>query len=100
MRKLRMAVVGAGRLGGFHAQKLAQMQDVDLLAVVDPVPAQRNRVATECRTRPLADPSEIVVTEPVMAMAFGSGLEFVPRGEEELRGLPGRWRLWSVADGT
>ncbi|MBN2475649.1 MAG: Gfo/Idh/MocA family oxidoreductase [Pirellulales bacterium] len=55
MRKLRVAVVGAGRLGGFHAQKLADAADVELVAVVDPLPAARNRVAAKCRTQPLGD---------------------------------------------
>ena len=48
--KLRMAVIGCGRLGGFHAQKLAHRDDVALVAVVDPLPANRQRVATECHT--------------------------------------------------
>lgn len=55
MKRLRLAVIGAGRLGGFHAQKAAAHPDVDLVAVVDPVPAARNRVAAECRTQALAD---------------------------------------------
>ena len=46
-----MAVIGAGRLGGFHAQKLAARDDVELVAVVDPLPANRQRVAAECRHR-------------------------------------------------
>jgi predicted dehydrogenase len=50
-----MAVVGAGRLGGFHARKLAASEQVKLLAVVDPLPAARNRLAAECHTRALAD---------------------------------------------
>ena len=54
-------------------------------------------VHTAARVQALAEPGEVVVTEPVMSMSFGSGLEFMPRGEEELRGLPGRWRLWSLA---
>ncbi len=49
-----MAVIGAGRLGSFHAQKLAARQDVLLAAVVDSVPAQRNRLASVCRAEPLA----------------------------------------------
>lgn len=55
MNKLRIAVIGAGRLGGFHAQKLAQREDVELVAVVDPIAANRNRVAAECRTHARAD---------------------------------------------
>jgi len=55
VKHLRLAVIGAGRLGGFHAQKAAANPDVELVAVVDPVPAARNRVAAECHTRALAD---------------------------------------------
>ncbi len=55
MKKLRTAVVGAGRLGGFHAQKLAALPDVELTAVVDPDPAARNRVAAACNTQALPD---------------------------------------------
>ncbi len=46
--KLRVAVIGAGRLGGFHAQKLAARRDVELLAVVDPLPENRERTAAAC----------------------------------------------------
>jgi predicted dehydrogenase len=55
MQKLRLAVIGAGRLGGFHAQKLAAFDDVELLAVVDPSAENRNRVAAACHTDALAD---------------------------------------------
>jgi predicted dehydrogenase len=48
-------VVGAGRLGGFHAQKLARFPDVELVAVVDPVAAARSRLAAQCGAQALAD---------------------------------------------
>ncbi len=47
---LRVAVIGAGRLGGFHAQKLAGMANVELVGVVDPLPANRDRLAAQLRT--------------------------------------------------
>lgn len=55
MNDLRIAVIGAGRLGGFHAQKLAALPGVNLVAVADPLESQRQRVAAECRTRAVAD---------------------------------------------
>jgi predicted dehydrogenase len=55
-----MAVIGAGRLGGFHAQKLAARDDVKLLAVVDPIQASRDRVATLCHTEAFADYSGLL----------------------------------------
>jgi predicted dehydrogenase len=55
MNKLRIAVIGAGRLGGFHAQKLAARDDVELMAVVDPVAAARDTLAAQCHAKGLAD---------------------------------------------
>jgi predicted dehydrogenase len=55
MNKLRIAVIGAGRLGGFHAQKLAARPDVELLAIVDPIPESRDKVAAACHCTALAD---------------------------------------------
>jgi predicted dehydrogenase len=55
MKKLRFAVIGCGRLGGFHAQKLAASEDVALKAVVDPIAENRDRVAAECHTEARAD---------------------------------------------
>ncbi len=47
-RKLKMAVVGTGRLGRFHAQKLAASDRVELVGVADPAASHRDRVAAEC----------------------------------------------------
>ena len=86
MKRLRLAVVGAGRLGGFHAQKLAQMEDVDLVGVIDPVPAQCKRVAAQCATRALADPVEIMDRLDAAVIAAPTrfhhqlGMEFLDRG--------------------
>ncbi|MEA1950332.1 MAG: Gfo/Idh/MocA family oxidoreductase, partial [Planctomycetota bacterium] len=53
MKPIRLAVIGAGRLGGFHAQKAAASKNIELVAVVDPLADNRNRVASECNTMPL-----------------------------------------------
>jgi len=55
VKPLRIAIVGAGRLGRFHAQKAAARDDVELVAVVDPDQQARDRVATECNTESRAD---------------------------------------------
>lgn len=59
MRKLRLAVVGAGRLGGFHAQKIARSSDAELYAVVDPLPESRQRIAAELGCLALDDYRQI-----------------------------------------
>lgn len=60
MKKLKIAVIGAGRLGGFHAQKLSKMADINLAAVVDPLPANRRRVSAECLCPELADHRDLL----------------------------------------
>lgn len=54
-RPLRVGVIGAGRLGGFHAQKLAANADVELVGVVDPDVKARTRVAEQCETGSFSD---------------------------------------------
>jgi class 3 adenylate cyclase len=43
-----------------------------------------------------AGPSEIVVSSTVKDLVVGSGIQFVERGERELKGVPDRWRLFAV----
>jgi class 3 adenylate cyclase len=49
------------------------------------------------RVGALASPGEVLVSSIVNDLGAGSGIEFVDRGEHELKGVPGRWRLFSVA---
>jgi class 3 adenylate cyclase len=44
-----------------------------------------------------AGPGELVVSGTVKDLVVGSGIAFEDRGEHELRGVPGKWRLWTVA---
>ncbi len=55
MSRLRLAVVGAGHLGRIHARLAAAMEEVQLVAVVDPVAEAREQVAADTGAKPLAD---------------------------------------------
>jgi class 3 adenylate cyclase len=44
-----------------------------------------------------AAPGEVLVSGTVKDLVVGSGIRFEDRGEQELRGVPGQWRLWAVA---
>jgi class 3 adenylate cyclase len=44
-----------------------------------------------------ADPGEVVVSSTVKDLVVGSGIDFEDRGERELKGVPGMWRLFAVA---
>jgi class 3 adenylate cyclase len=44
-----------------------------------------------------ARPGEVLVSSTVKDLVVGSGLEFEDRGEHELKGVPGIWRLYAVS---
>jgi class 3 adenylate cyclase len=48
------------------------------------------------RVQSLAQAGEILVSRTVVDLVVGSGIEFGDRGEYELRGVPGTWRLFVV----
>jgi class 3 adenylate cyclase len=48
------------------------------------------------RVAELARPGEVLTSSTVRDLVVGSGLEFQDRGEHELRGIEGRWRLLAV----
>jgi class 3 adenylate cyclase len=44
----------------------------------------------------LAEPGQVLVSEIVRGHMVGAGIEFDDRGEHELKGVPGTWRLYAV----
>jgi class 3 adenylate cyclase len=49
------------------------------------------------RVAALARPGEVLVSGTVRDLVVGSGIEFAERGDHELRGVPGSWKLFAVA---
>jgi predicted dehydrogenase len=60
MSKLRTAVIGAGYLGRFHAQKYAALADCELRAVCDASTTVAAAVAAECHCRAVSDYHELL----------------------------------------
>jgi predicted dehydrogenase len=90
MQKIRTAVIGVGYLGRFHAQKYAQAEGCELVAVVDSRPEAREPVATELGTQPLAEHGTLLgqvdavsVVTPTPAH-FGIAREFLESGAHVL----------------
>jgi class 3 adenylate cyclase len=50
------------------------------------------------RVAHLAGAGEVFVSSTVKDLVAGSGIEFTDWGEHELKGVPGRWRLFAVQD--
>jgi predicted dehydrogenase len=80
---LRAAVVGAGYLGAFHAEKYAALNDVELVAVVD-VDLQRAQVvAGRCRTQAATDYRALFDRVDCVSLAVPTPLHF-PLAQELL----------------
>jgi class 3 adenylate cyclase len=54
--------------------------------------------AIGARVGGLAGPSEILISQTVKDLVAGSGLTFEDAGEHDLKGVPGTWRLYRVAN--
>jgi class 3 adenylate cyclase/pimeloyl-ACP methyl ester carboxylesterase len=51
------------------------------------------------RVGAVAGPGEIVVSSTVKELVVGSDMQFSDRGEHELKGVPGSWHLYALAEG-
>ena len=81
----------AGRQGitlraGLHTGEI-EIRPTDVIGVA---------VQTANRIAALADSSEILVSRTVVDLTAGSGLQFDPRGDRELKGVPGSWPIFGV----
>jgi class 3 adenylate cyclase len=48
------------------------------------------------RVSSVAEAGEVLVSSTVKDLVVGSAIEFADRGEHELKGVPGSWRLYAV----
>ena len=55
-------------------------------------------VVIGARVAAQADGGEVLVSQTVKDLVAGAGVDFDERGEHELKGVPGTWRLYAVAD--
>jgi pimeloyl-ACP methyl ester carboxylesterase len=55
-------------------------------------------VSIGARVAAQAGPGEVLVSQTVKDLVAGSGIEFHDRGGAELKGVPGEWRLYAVAE--
>ena len=56
-------------------------------------------VSVGARVAGHAQPGEVLVSSTVRDLVAGSGLRFAERGEFDLKGVPGAWRLFAVEPG-
>jgi class 3 adenylate cyclase len=71
---------------GVHTGE-CELRDKDLAGIA---------VHIGARVAALADPGEVLVTSTVRDLVNGSGIDFVDRGLQALKGVPGEWRVLAV----
>ena len=93
IRSAQAIIEATGKLGidlraGLHTGE-CEVRDGDLAGLA---------VHIAARVGDLAGPREVLISSTVKDLVAGSGIEFRERGEHELKGVPGRWRLFAVED--
>ena len=72
---------------GIHAGE-AEVRGADIAGMA---------VHIAARVAALAGPSEVLVSSTVREIVTGSRRVFTERGEHDLKGVPGRWRVYALA---
>jgi len=72
---------------GVHTGEIELRDDPEIAGVA---------VHLAARIEQQARASEVLVSSTVKDLVAGSGIEFEDRGEHQLKGVPGTWRLFSV----
>jgi class 3 adenylate cyclase len=83
-----MGSLGIEVRAGLHTGELEVMDGDDLGGLA---------VHIAARVLDQASPSEVLVSGTVKDLVVGSGIDFQDRGQHELRGVPGEWRLFAVS---
>jgi myo-inositol 2-dehydrogenase/D-chiro-inositol 1-dehydrogenase len=70
---VRVGLIGAGRIGGFHAATLARrIPDAELVAVADPAPGAAARLAEQLGAEPFTDAARMIADPRIEAVAITS----------------------------
>lgn len=81
------ADMGLGLRAGVHCGEVL-IRDEEIIGIA---------VHVAARVAALAGSGEVFTTDTVRVLVDGSGMRFESTGEHELKGVPGRWRLWLLA---
>lgn len=85
-KRIKVAVIGVGYLGRFHAQKYSSIEDAELVGVVDSDPERAEAVAKEVGTRAFRSRAELPGLVDAVSIATPTefhhsiGMEFLSKG--------------------
>lgn len=89
-KKIRVAVIGVGYLGNFHAQKYAKIEGAELVGVTDADPGRADEVAAANGTKAFASHAELLGIVDAVSIAtpteshYRIGMEFLQAGVDVL----------------
>ena len=83
-----MAALGIEVRAGLHAGEIELREGGQRVGGI--------AVHIAARVAAIAAPAEILVSSTVKDLTAGSGIEFADRGVQELKGVPGTWRVFAV----
>jgi class 3 adenylate cyclase len=88
------AIVAASKALGFDVRAGIHTGEVELMA------GDLGGIAVHigARVSELARPGEVLLSRTVVDLVTGSGIEFIDRGEHQLKGVHGSWKLFAVID--
>jgi class 3 adenylate cyclase/esterase/lipase len=93
-RAIRCAASVAEAMGSLGLQIRAGLHTGELEVMDGDLGGLAVHIAS--RVMSAAGPNEVLVSGTVKDLVVGSGIDFEDRGERELRGVPGEWRLYAV----
>ena len=93
-RAIRCAASVAEAMGSLGLQVRAGLHTGELEVMDGDLGGLAVHIAS--RVMGQAGPNEVLVSGTVKDLVVGSGIQFEDRGERELRGVPGEWRLYAV----
>jgi predicted dehydrogenase len=76
VEKVRVAVVGVGYLGQFHAEKYAKMEEAELVSVVDIDPSRAREIAKRYRTQPLFHHEDVFNKVQAVSISVPTALHY------------------------
>lgn len=76
MKNIRVAVVGVGYLGKFHAEKYASLPQVDLVGVVDSDQTRAAEIAASLRTKAYTDFRQLVGKIDAVSVVVPTSMHF------------------------
>ena len=85
----RVGELGLQIRAGLHTGECELLPDGDVGGIA---------VHISSRVSSLASPGEILVSSTVRDLIVGSGRSLTERGEHDLKGVPGAWRVFAVED--